>query len=128
MIRALIVLMLNKKQRVGVLSAVVTLLLAVTATAKNGSKTRNSDVETTNQARAVLWREPRDIKSHNLFYGPGGPRDAPHTEYTFEKEDLEGTSPKFMVRDAFRAAGYPSDDVEGFAQVVEDRIAQLKAL
>ena len=31
--------------------------------------------------------------------GPGGEKDAPHTTYTFEKEEMEGTSPKFIVRD-----------------------------
>jgi hypothetical protein len=33
-----------------------------------------------------------------------------------------------QIRDAFRAAGYPPDDAEGLAKVVENRIAQLKAL
>jgi hypothetical protein len=33
-----------------------------------------------------------------------------------------------QIRDAFRAAGYSSGEVEGFAKTVEKRIAQLKAL
>ena len=91
--------MLNKKQRVGFFSIVLALLLTVSATAKSGSKSRKADVETTEQAKAVLWRNPEDIKSRNLLYGIGGESHAPHTTYTFEKEDMEGTSPKFTVRD-----------------------------
>jgi hypothetical protein len=33
-----------------------------------------------------------------------------------------------QIRDAFRAAGYSREEVEGFSQVVEDRIAQLNGL
>jgi hypothetical protein len=33
-----------------------------------------------------------------------------------------------QVRDAFRAAGYTPDEVEGFSKVVEGRIAQLNKL
>jgi hypothetical protein len=43
-----------------------------------------------------------DIKSRNLFYGKGAEKDAPHTTFTFEKEDTGGTSPKFIVRDEDR--------------------------
>jgi len=91
--------MSNKKQRGVVLLTVVTMLLTVAAAAKNGSKVRKSGAEATEQKNAVLWRNPDDIKSRNLFYGPGGEEHAPHTQYTFEKEDMDGTSPKFIVRD-----------------------------
>jgi hypothetical protein len=51
-------------------------------------------------ARATIWAEPTDIASRDLFYGPGGKEDAPRgTTFTFEKEDLDGTNPKFVVRD-----------------------------
>ena len=33
-----------------------------------------------------------------------------------------------QIRDAFRAAGYSSQEVEGFSKVVEDRIGQLQRL
>jgi len=91
--------MLNKKHHVRVCSVVLTLVVAVTATAKTGSKARKSDVEITEQATAVLWRNPDDIRTRNLFFGSGGQAHAPHTAYTFEKEDREGTSPKFVVHD-----------------------------
>lgn len=52
------------------------------------------------QPRAILWRDPGDIKSRNLYYGPGGKKDQPEEPFTFVKEDKGGTNPKFDVRDA----------------------------
>jgi hypothetical protein len=46
-----------------------------------------------------LWRQPQDISAENLFYGRGGMEHEPHGPFTFEKEDLEGTNPKYDVRD-----------------------------
>src|ERR1700730_11785058 len=51
------------------------------------------------EGQAVLWREPEDITSRNLFYGPGGKEHEPRGPFTFVKEDLKGTSPKFVVKD-----------------------------
>jgi len=48
---------------------------------------------------AVMWRDPVNIESRNLFYGPGGREHVPHGTVTFVKEDLDGTSPKFVVLD-----------------------------
>lgn len=48
---------------------------------------------------ASLWRDPADIESRNLFYGPGGIDHVPHGTFVFVKEDLDGTNPKFVVRD-----------------------------
>ena len=56
-------------------------------------------VESTEAKPGILWREPTDIASRNLFYGAGGEKDAPHTTYKFVKEDLEGSNPKFTVED-----------------------------
>jgi hypothetical protein len=50
--------------------------------------------------RAVLWRNPGDIKSRNLLYGPGSPEQAPVPPFTFIKESKKGESPKFDVEDA----------------------------
>ena len=50
---------------------------------------------------AVIWRDPGDIATLNLFYGAGGKEHAPdpNGKYTFVKEDLKGHSPKFDVED-----------------------------
>jgi hypothetical protein len=47
----------------------------------------------------VLWRDPGDIKSRNLYYGPGGKAHEPHGTFTFEREDMQGSNPKFLVVD-----------------------------
>jgi len=47
----------------------------------------------------LIWKNPDDIRSRNLFYGSGGEKGQPHVPVTFEKEDTNGTSPKFDVRD-----------------------------
>ncbi|MFY9583379.1 MAG: hypothetical protein WAR21_02675 [Candidatus Acidiferrales bacterium] len=49
----------------------------------------------------VIWRDPGDVATLNLTYGAGGKQHAPdpNGRYTFLKEDLKGTSPKFDVED-----------------------------
>jgi hypothetical protein len=48
---------------------------------------------------AVIWRPPEDITSRDLFYGPGGKAHEPKGTFTFEKEDMQGSNPKFDVID-----------------------------
>jgi hypothetical protein len=50
---------------------------------------------------AVIWHETIDVNQLNLIYGAGGKEDAPEPDakYTFDKEDMSGTSPKFDVKD-----------------------------
>jgi hypothetical protein len=81
------------------LLAIATLISPVRATAKKGNKVRQSETEIARRGNPVLWRNPVDIRSRNLYFGSGGEEHAPHTVFTFIKEDLKGTSPKFDVRD-----------------------------
>jgi len=46
-----------------------------------------------------VWTDPGDIRSRDLFYGPGGKEGQPQPPFRFEKEDKAGTSPKFDVID-----------------------------
>ncbi len=55
--------------------------------------------ETSGEGPAVLWRDPVDITSRNLYYGPGGKAHEPSGTFTFEKEDRGGSNPKFDVID-----------------------------
>src|SRR5262249_1776390 len=48
----------------------------------------------------TLWTQPKDIASLDLYYGHGGKGHQPVPPFTFLKEDLEGTNPKFDVQDA----------------------------
>jgi len=51
--------------------------------------------------RVVLWREPADIESRDLFYGPGGRAGAPDTStpFTFVRHSKSGTQKKVIVED-----------------------------
>ena len=51
---------------------------------------------------AVIWRDPGNISTLNFVFGAGGSAHAPDPNgtYTFDKEDMNGTSPKFDVKDA----------------------------
>jgi hypothetical protein len=55
--------------------------------------------EITRPVLSELWREPQDIRSESLLYGPGGKEHQPRGPFTFVSEDQEGTNPKFDVRD-----------------------------
>jgi len=50
-------------------------------------------------APGLLWREPADIGSRNLYYGPGGQDNQPRGPFSFVEEDLNGSNPKYVVRD-----------------------------
>jgi hypothetical protein len=52
------------------------------------------------QKAGTLWRQPSDIKTRNLLYGPGGQAGQPRAPFTFVEEDRAGTNPKFVVKDA----------------------------
>lgn len=49
---------------------------------------------------STLWREPYDIKTRNLFYGPGGQAGQPRPPFRFIEEDRSGSNPKFVVMDS----------------------------
>jgi hypothetical protein len=48
----------------------------------------------------VIWRDPGDISTRDLRYGPGAPHMAPAAPFTFIEEDKDGESPKFKIKDA----------------------------
>jgi hypothetical protein len=74
--------------------------LAVGALAAPADKHKFADVSAKN-AQAVLWSDPADIQSRNLFYGPGGKDHQPvGTNFTFVDEDLGGSNPKYNVKAA----------------------------
>jgi len=91
--------MFNKIQWFTLSLAILVLTSAPAASAKKGDKNGGPVAEITAISQPVLWRPPNDITSRNLFYGPGGKAHEPHGAFTFTKEDLDGTSPKFFVRD-----------------------------
>ncbi len=83
------------KRRHSLPLAVLAALSATLAVAAKVAKQAPRDIP----SGMLMWQEPADIASRDLFYGPGGEKDAPRGTFTFEKEDLDGTNPKFVVRD-----------------------------
>jgi hypothetical protein len=57
-------------------------------------------VETAKAAEPVFWVDPGDIRSKNLFYGPGGKEGQPKLPLKYLNEDKGGTTPKFEAEDA----------------------------
>jgi len=92
--------MIKKLRSVTILLAIAALMSsAADATAKKGKKALKAEQAISGQAAHVLWFNPTDIQHRNLFFGPGGKQNSPTTPFTFIKEDLKGSSPKFIVRD-----------------------------
>jgi hypothetical protein len=69
--------------------------------AKDKEKKKEQDKAKAAGLPAVIWRDPGNISALNLVYGAGGSEHAPdpNDTFTFDKEDMEGTSPKFDVKD-----------------------------
>jgi hypothetical protein len=64
------------------------------------AKSDKKDKQTLPDAPAVIWREPTDIASRDLYLGPGGEAMKPDlTNVTFIKENPAGYSVKYHVRD-----------------------------
>ena len=53
----------------------------------------------TNPESPVLWTDRGDIRTLDLIGGAGGKEHQPAGKFTFVKEDMNGSSPKFIVLD-----------------------------
>src|SRR5690348_15551284 len=91
--------MINKSKRVTLFLTALLISLPTAQAAKKRHKAAGAEAEITGTVRTTLWREPQDIRARNLFYGPGGAEHAPHSTFTFLKEDRKGSNPKFDVED-----------------------------
>jgi hypothetical protein len=88
--------------RMKLVSAVSLLCLASTqALFAQKPEKKDKAIDDESGAPAVVWHDPGDISTLDLFYGAGGKEHAPVAteKYTFVKEDMNGTSPKFDVTD-----------------------------
>jgi hypothetical protein len=77
-------------------------LLSVPMHAMGQKQAMQKETQNASLLPAVIWRDPGNISSLNLIYGAGGSEHAPDPNgtYTFDKEIMHGTSPKFDVKDA----------------------------
>ena len=85
--------------RTSIRLGLILMLVAVTFTASFTARKKGKD----NAAGLpeAIWRDPGNMASLNLLYGAGGKAHAPHANgvFTFVREDLEATSPKFDIQD-----------------------------
>ena len=86
------------------LKAYAVLILTVAAFSVGVSAQKTSQADKNADAAGLparIWQDPGDVASLDLVYGSGGKAHAPDPAgtFTFVKEDLEGTSPKFEVTD-----------------------------
>jgi hypothetical protein len=77
------------------LAVALLVLVALTSSAQETPSEKHRE-----KAKKILWVDPGDIRSRNLYWGPGGKEHQAELPVEFEKEDRHGTSPKFDVRDS----------------------------
>ena len=64
-----------------------------------GPKDNDAPIRADQIHNPVLWHDPGNIASLDLFYGQGGRNGMPQAPYTFLEEDMNGTNPKFDAQD-----------------------------
>jgi hypothetical protein len=71
-----------------------------------------------------LWQEPKDVASHEMFYGPWGRKLAPdpNATYTFVHSKVHGASPGMTVADAEGRKWSVKQSQEGPVEVMQSRI------
>jgi hypothetical protein len=76
------------------------LLMASILLAQKAKPKKKDPKPVPEDAKAVLWREPTDIASRDLFLGEGGEAMKPDlTEVTFVSDETRSYSTKYRVRD-----------------------------
>src|SRR5256714_12073951 len=85
----------NLIRRISVI--LVLLLISISSVFSQKDKDKNIPPD----AKPVLWKEPTDIASRDLFLGPGGAEMKPDvSNIAFLKDDQTGYSVKYHVKDA----------------------------
>ena len=67
---------------------------------KSAGHTKKSHHNTNPNSSAVLWTNPDDLESRDLFYGCGSKDREPSGKMKFVGENMNGVNPKFDVRDS----------------------------
>ena len=90
---------MQRKQAQLLFALVLILTLAPVIAAQEPAKKNKKARE--DKSPAIVWRDPGEVSTLDLFYGAGGREHAPNPQgrFTFVKEDMNGTSPKFEVED-----------------------------
>ena len=82
-------------------TVLVLFFLNISIPAEAQKHSKQKPIEKVADLPALIWRDPGNISTLNLVYGIGGSERAPDPNgtYTFDKEDMSGTNPKFDVKD-----------------------------
>src|SRR5437870_5019132 len=88
----------NIRRRMGFVISVFLITVSLDTTSNLQAQKRKN--KPPKASAALLWRDPGDIATRDLRYGPGSPELAPAPPFRFLKEDKVGVSPKFDVEDA----------------------------
>lgn len=96
---------LLRLKRITALLAILTMILSAQAQdekSKNNEKSKhNNQSNQSLNGKPVLWRDPGNISSLNLLLGPAREDIKPEiSKVTFIREETEGWSKKYRVRDA----------------------------
>lgn len=75
-------------------------LLAGTSLAYGKTVKKKQPTEPIPAGTPIAWRDPGNIESRDLRFGPGSAELAPAAPFTFVAEIATGVSPKFKVKDA----------------------------
>src|SRR5262245_9578236 len=91
---------MDSLSKVIIASTVVLIVGFSTAVSKTGEpKPAPRKKADAGEGPAVLWREPTDIATRDLYYGPGGKAHEPHGTFTYQGLDSQGSNPKIDVVD-----------------------------
>jgi hypothetical protein len=112
--------MLTEKALRRALILSLVLLFNFAPTASGQTKTKQKKVMPT--GTPVIWRDPGDISSKDMRYGPGSSDMAPVAPFTFVREEPGGASPKFRVKDANGVTWTVKTGVEAQAETVSTRL------
>jgi len=75
-------------------------ILSLLPTSSVHPEKRTNGSKSIGKKAPVLWRQPSDIRTRNLFYGLGGEAGQPRAPFHFIEEDKGGSNPKFAIKDA----------------------------
>src|SRR3989449_8139275 len=88
----------NSFKRITLILIGLALLLSASIQGQQTKKSHPKPIP--NDAKPVLWREPTDIASRNLFMGPGGEAMKPDlSKVIFIRQEPTGHTTKYRVRD-----------------------------
>src|ERR1700686_2725460 len=75
--------------------------LAAQEKPKNKADKEKPQIVDGSEGHPVLWNEPADVESLDMFYGPGGSEGAPDLtgKFTYVAQDTNGTQKKIYVKD-----------------------------